>query len=287
MWNAERQTDLDRIHNLLENDPKLRQAELAEDLSTPKQEIPSDGLSLKIFQAGLRIHRSIIIFVAIVSGTAFGLLFSQILSAYLVPLYIAAGFYLPFAWLEGRVSKRAANFAEDYSTVLLATASSVKVGLTAYLALERSIRLLPKGSLVREEVERLVGALRHGESKEEALRHFAASIRLPDLPLFRTAFLLVLEQGGRFAPTLNRLAMVGRDRQSLISGAEVSTANMRMTANILIVLVPVILLIVSSRNEDYWTILLNDPVASTMSSIGIVTITGCYALLRKMSAFKP
>ena len=245
------------------------------------------GLKLYLRQAGLSIPVWTIWFTAGMFAVALTCCASLILSVYLLPIIAAAAFVLPFLWLEHRVSNRAAEFSADYPSVLLATASSLKTGVTLFLALERAIRLLPSESIVRRHIEDLLDKLRRGVAKEQAIAEFGSDIRQPDLQLFRSAFVIAAENGGRFAPTLERLATVCRDRSSLISGARVSTANMRMTANILMVITPIVILMVSLRTPNYWDILVEHPTANLLASIGIVIIVGCYGLLQKLSRFKP
>ncbi len=245
------------------------------------------GVRLLIYHAGLRVPRWLILSLSVFLGITLALIFSKILSIYFAPVFFLAGFMAPLSYLDLRATRRASEFATDYPTVMLATASSVKIGLTPYLALERAIRLLPKKSLVRVETEQLLAKLHAGSGKEQAIAEFAASIRQPDLPLFRAAFSLAVDHGGRFAPTLHRLAHVCRDRQMLVSGALVSTANMRMTANILLAVAPVIVSVIALRTEGYWDLFFNHPVANLLASTGIVVIILSYTVLRRMSNFKP
>lgn len=202
-----------------------------------------------------------------------------------------AAFAISFAALKsiGRSHQAAiaATFSKDYPTVLLAMASSIKVGLTPELALERSTRLLPRNNLVRKEVDSLIASMRSGTPAAGAINSFGKSIDLPDLELFRSAFLLVVENGGRFAPALQRLAEVTRDRTALINSARVSTAIMRMTANILLALTPLVMLVVSSTIPGFWHTLSQNPVANRIAALGGTLILLGYLSLRRMSGFRP
>lgn len=237
--------------------------------------------------ADVKFAPLVIIGASLLIGVTFALLSAQVCSPYFVPFFAIAGAFLPFHWLDGRARTRAAAFAADYPSILLATASSIKVGLPPYLALERATRLLPKSSMVRREVEKLIGQLRHGVAKERALSEFGATIRQPDLVLFRAAFLLVLEHGGKFAPTLYRLAGVCRDREILMCSARVSTTNMRMTANILLAVAPIVVAVTAARTENFWELLVQHPIANSLASAGIVIISFSYGILRRMSNFRP
>ena len=289
---SSRSEALQRTQLLFEQDPRCSlvrstpEAEFAPKSDSEKSS-QKDGLELYIYQAGLKVPSWLVLCLATGAALSGGFLSLRLLSLYLLPVCCFGGAYLPFFWIERRVKKRAAEFALEYPTVLLATASSIKAGMSTYAALERSVRLLPKDSLVRLEVEELMAKLSRGVAKDQALASFGDGIRQADLSLFRTAFSLVLEHGGKFSPTLERLSQVGRDRAILIHSAQVSTATMRFTAHILLLVAPLILLMVSARTEDFWDLFLNHPTANLLASIGITVILASYAILLRMSNFKP
>ncbi len=245
------------------------------------------ALSLYLEQGGTALKPELFVAISFCSAFAAGCLavfFAP--TVFVVPAALLGGMF-PLSWLEARVTARAGKFSRDYPSVLLAAASSIKAGMTATAALERAVVLLPGDSLVRREVEQLLAALHRGERKESALQRFGRSIRQADLELFREAFALALENGGRFAPTLERLARVCRDREVLIRSAEVCTATMRMTANVLLAVSPLIVLMISVRTNGYWELFFQHPTANFIASLGIAVIICSYALLRRMSSFKP
>lgn len=262
--------------------PKL---ELVKDPAEHKQTFPL--LENLIAQSGLRVHYLLVIAACAVCALAFTALSSKIFSAPFPLLFLALGAYLPISFLRGRIDERAQAFILDYPSVLLATASSIKAGMMPYAALERATQLLEEGNLVRKEVTLLLERLRSGSNKEKIVRSFAKDIALPELELFRNAFLLVLENGGRFAPTLERLANVSKDRAVLIGSARVSTSSMRMTANVLLAITPLLMLMLSAQIPNFWDKLFADSLTNTIASTGAMVIILNYALLRRMSAFQP
>jgi tight adherence protein B len=192
-----------------------------------------------------------------------------------------------FAHLKRRATRRANEFSYDYPSLLMATASGVKAGMTPLTALRRAALLLPEQCVAKEELQRLFASIEKGESLSKAVGEFGKSVEIPELPLFRSAFMLAAECGGRFSPTLERLALVVRDRTSLVQSARVSTASMRMTANFLLSVAPAITLITAARTPDYFTTLLSHPVAFSCAALGGTLILGGYITLLKMSAFQP
>jgi Flp pilus assembly protein TadB len=247
---------------------------------------PRTRMQERLHQAGLTIPSVSVFLTSLACGIFAAIASFSVLAGIFLPLAFLFGAAAPFVWIENRIRSRALEFATDYPTMLLAAASSVKVGLTPYQALERSTRLLSKTSLVRAEVTALLHKIRNGVPREQAVQEFASSIRQPDLELFRSAFLLVLENGGRFSPTLSRLAKVSNNRAVLIRSAAVSTAGMRMTANILLAVTPIMVLMIAVRTDNFWDILLHNETANLLGSIGFFLIAACYGLLRHMSNFK-
>lgn len=244
-------------------------------------------LKRQIAQAGLTISPATFLIVSFTLGAVTVIALESFVHRLFLPICFCLSAYLPLHWLHGRSDSRAADFAADYPSVLMATASSIQVGLTPLLALERATKLLPPSNSVHKEISRLLEALRLGSPKQVALSEFAQYITLPELELFRSAFALALDNGGRFAPTLQRLAQVSADRAMLIKSARVSTANMRMTANVLLAITPFIVLTVAVRTENYWHVLFTNPTANFLASLGGGIIALGYLTLRRMSAFKP
>ncbi|HMO18329.1 MAG TPA: type II secretion system F family protein [Oligoflexia bacterium] len=216
-----------------------------------------------------------------------GIGLSYLIHPALIIVILPLCFYLPIYFAEKASRMRSQLFSEEYPTLLLATASNMKAGLTVYAALDRAVWLLPPDSEVKAEVGRFLEQVGRGVPKEIAVRDFARTIVLPELELFRRAFELVLSHGGKFSRTLERLAEVCRERESLIKSSRVSTASMRMTANVLLGATPIIIGMLSLRNKDYWEILFTNRNASMLGVVGVVIIVSSYLVLRRMSDFKP
>jgi Flp pilus assembly protein TadB len=212
---------------------------------------------------------------------------SKFVGVYFLPLIMFGCFLIPIGFLQNQANKRAMIFLSDYPSILLAVASYMKAGLSLYPALEKSVRLLPKNNLVATEIELLLEKIAGGVNKETAINQFAETIRLPELELFRRALYLITENGGKFAPTLQRLALISKDRANLILSAKTNTTSMKLTANILLGLTPLLVLFTAARTKNFWDLILHQPTANTLASIGLILILFNYILLRSMSNFKP
>lgn len=276
-----------RIQWLIERDPRCLSCEHKFIQPETKRSSIKSGLSLFLAQGNVKIHWTVFLSISVVFCIIVGGVAVQFLSLYCSPLFFGIGCLIPYMWVSNKINKRALLFAEDFPSVLLATSASIRAGMTPLSALERAVELLPQSSLCKQETLKLMKSLEEAESKESALTHYAETIKLPEVELFRKAFLLVLENGGRFSPTLHRLARVTRDRTTLVSAAQVSTASMRMTGTVLLCVVPIILGILSGSHKDYFQIMLTNQMANNIATGGIVVITLGQIILRRMSAFKP
>ena len=278
---------VERMRFLADNDPRSLKVDAVAKKRERVSYLPRVGLGLLLFQANLPLPLWSFVLISFATALFVAYFVSFVLSPYCVVVYSLMGGSVPYLWVLRRATDRAMAFAVDYPSVLLAAASSIKAGMTPLRALERAIELLPKTSPCRREFAKLTYDLGNGVPRSEAIAMCGRGVRLPELELFRSGFLLVLENGGRFAPTLERLARVTRDRMTLVSSAKSTTASMRITGNVVLAVVPVVMLLMGVRTDDYWTLLLENPISNTVASVGIVVITCGYVTLRKMSAFRP
>jgi Flp pilus assembly protein TadB len=236
--------------------------------------------------AGYQISSRFLLLSCLVAGLicfGIGLLISKVLALFL----FFCGFYLPIAIALSKSKERSRKFSEEYPSVLLAMASNMKAGLTVYSSLERATIILPLESEVKKEVKLFLERISQGIPKDIAVEKFGSSVVLPELELFRRAFALVIVHGGKFSRTLERLAQVCRDRENLIKASTVSTASMRMTSNVLLVVAPLLLFILSLKNKDFWNVLLNNNTAYGVGLVGFLIIIVSVFALRTMSDFKP
>lgn len=194
--------------------------------------------------------------------------------------------YVVYAYLVQRRNAEQQRYAIDLPTMLLAMAANMKIGLPAYAAMERATKLLPKENALRAETERFLHAVQNGTAYHVAIQDFGAHVQLEELALFRKAFALVVEHGGRFAPTLERLAQLSRERALLVQTLRARTSGMRMTAHALLLLSPLIVLMLAARIDNFWHILHTNAVAHFLGVLGATMIfIGC-AALRQMGSAK-
>jgi Flp pilus assembly protein TadB len=135
-----------------------------------------------------------------------------------------------FMLLKRKVFNRAENFERDYPALLVALASSVRTGLDPLVALTQSEQLFSPQSQMGKELHSLRLCIERGDSEEDALASFGRSIAHPDIPLFRTAFILSRRQGASLGECMHRLARVTRQRQSFRRKVRSAVAMQKLSA---------------------------------------------------------
>lgn len=149
--------------------------------------------------------------------------------ALLLPAIIFPAIFALFH-LSRRAFKRAENFERDYPAFLLSLASSVRTGMDPLAAMIASEKLFDPDSEIRRELFKFKSGIERGKSEVQTIQEFAASIRHPDIQLFRTGYLLARREGSSLAECLQRLAKVTRQRQSFRRKVKGAVAMQRLSA---------------------------------------------------------
>ena len=204
-----------------------------------------------------------------------------------VPVFPLLGYLAPVLLLRHRRSTSASTFAADFAPMLLGTASLLKAGFCLHDALRSASEALPSQSPVRSEVMILIRKFEAEIPSPEALSDFGRASALPELQLFRSALQLSLAHGGAFSETLSRLAKVTSERMLLIRAATAATAQMRLTAHIVLLLLPLFMGLSFLREPGTLAALPTHSIAHATASIGLAIILANYLFLLHLSDFEP
>lgn len=185
------------------------------------------------------------------------------LSLVSLPLFFA------LVTLKRKVRQRAEAFEKDYTAFILALASSVRTGLDPLVALTEERNLFPEQSEIHQQLSRLQGQIDRGFSEEDVVRNFAVSIQHPDLPLFRTAFILARKEGASLAECLQRLARVTRQRQSFRRKVKGAVAMQKLSSFGIAGCTIVIGIIQFTTNPDALTAALEHPMGMKLLAGGV------------------
>lgn len=122
------------------------------------------------------------------------------------------------------------GFERDYPAFLVALAASIRTGLDPLSAMVGLKDLFPNTSSLGRELAATSGVIEAGGTEDAAISAFGAEIAHPDLPLFRSAFLLARREGSSLGDCLERLASVTRARQSFRRKTKAAVAMQRLSA---------------------------------------------------------
>ena len=213
-------------------------------------------------QIGIRL------IIALLLGVALSILFQVLLFLALPLVWI----FLEYLSLQRRIFSRAEHFERDYPPFLIALASSVRTGLDPLDALLGTTALFPKNAVLSKEIEKSRQLVDGGAQEVEIINSFAATIRHPDLPLFRTAFILSRQQGTSLAECLHRLAKVTRQRQSFRRKIKAAVALQKLSAIGIGLCTIVIVIIQCLSNPAALETALSHPTGQRLLSLGMLLV---------------
>jgi len=106
-----------------------------------------------------------------------------------------------------------------------------------------------------------------------------------EMNMFITAVLIQRTTGGNLADVLNRIATVMRSRATVIRDVSILSAEMRMSAYVLIGLPFFVAAVMSILNPGYLSVLIDNPVGQIVILIQLVLMLTGYLLMRRMINF--
>jgi tight adherence protein B len=190
------------------------------------------------------------------------------------------GFFLPYAYVSHRRSKRFEKFEELFPEAIDTLARAVRAGHAFTTAIEMI------GSEVSEpvasEFRKLFEEQKFGLPVREALLNLTERIPLVDVKFFVTAVMLQRETGGNLAEILDNLSYVIRERFKIMRQVRVYTAQGRLTMMLLMGLPPLIIIVMYVMNPGFIRPLFADPIGHTLIVAGITLQTLGYFVIRKV-----
>ncbi len=188
-------------------------------------------LNSMFFYAGMngaeirKLYLNVIIAVTVVS-----LILIFIHRLVLIPLFIFGILLIARIKIARKTWLRTEDFERDYVPLLISVASGIRTGLDPLIALQECGSLFSEGSILRKELNIFSERLERGEEEDHAVWSFAASIKHPDLKLFKSTFILARKEGSSLGASLQRLAKVTRQRQSFRRKIKSALAMQRLSA---------------------------------------------------------
>jgi tight adherence protein B len=178
----------------------------------------------------------------------------------------AIGFWLPYAWLRFRASRRGNAFRAQMPDTLQLLAGSLSAGYSLPQAVDAVVR---EGTEpISAEFSRAIIESRLGVPVEDALDNIAERMSDRDFAWVVMAVRIQREVGGNLAEILTTVANTMRERERVRRQARVLSAEGRLSAWILGGLPPVFALYLVLVRPTYIKPLYTKPVGLVMLAIG-------------------
>lgn len=204
---------------------------------------------------------------------------------YLISLIIGipAGMFMPAIYVSIRRKERLASFTEQLPDTLDYIARSLRAGNPFSAALKGAATEMPDPT--GTEFGITFDEMNYGLELEDALKNLGRRSGSEEMNMFITAVLIQRTTGGNLADVLNRIATVMRSRAGVIRDVAILSAEMRLSAYILIALPFVVALVISVLNPTYLTVLIDNPAGQIVILIQLVLMLIGYLIMRKMINF--
>ena len=237
-------------------------------------------------QAGLTISVSryllvqLSLIVIITLTLIYGLNFYYTISLFVgIPLGLA----LPAIYVSTKRKERLTQFTEQLPDTLDYIARSLRAGNPFSATLKGVANEMPDPT--GSEFGICFDEMNYGLELEDALKNLGRRSGSDEMNMFITAVLIQRTTGGNLADVLNRIATVMRARAGVIRDVAILSAEMRVSAYILIGLPFVVAGVMSIFNPSYLTVLIDNPVGQMVILIQLVLMLIGYLIMRRMINF--
>jgi tight adherence protein B len=234
-----------------------------------------------IAQSGVSVRPGRIVLLSV--GLALGtFLVAQIAlsNLYLALAAGAAGASAPLAFLAFKRWRRLRDFEQHFPEAVDLLGRAVRAGHAFTTGLEMIAKELPEP--VSGEFRIAFDEQNFGLPLKDALMNFAERVPLLDVRFFVVALIIQKETGGNLAEILDNLSHVIRERFKIFGEVRTKTAHGRMTAGVLMMLPPSMMVMLNVINPEYIRLLFTDPLGTAaLAAAGLMQLAGC-ALLWKV-----
>ncbi len=174
---------------------------------------------------------------------------------------------LPLVYLVFRRERRRAQLQDQLPPALETLARSMRAGQT----LDRSIALLGAHSPepMAGEFRWCARQMEMGLALPAVMRGLARRLRLYDVQLLATTLIVHRQTGGNVVTVLERLAQMIRDRLNYRRQLRATTAAGRMSAGLVAIVGPAVLVYFVFFQPDYADPMLRDPLGQAMLAVAV------------------
>ena len=235
------------------------------------------GLTISVSRY-LLVQLSLIVMITFI--LIYGLNFYYTISLFIgIPLGLA----LPAMYVSTKRKERLTQFTEQLPDTLDYIARSLRAGNPFSATLKGVANEMPDPT--GSEFGICFDEMNYGLELEDALKNLGRRSGSDEMNMFITAVLIQRTTGGNLADVLNRIATVMRARAGVIRDVAILSAEMRVSAYILIGLPFVVAGVMSIFNPTYLTVLIDNPVGQIVILIQLVLMLIGYLIMRRMINF--
>lgn len=210
-----------------------------------------------IAQAGLSLKPGRLILISGVLGLVAYLALQHFNRSLILAALAGVGaVFSPLAFVAIKRSRRLRAFEKGFPEAIDLLGRAVRAGHSFTTGLEMISTELPEP--VAGEFRTTFDEQNFGLPLRDALLNLTERVPLIDVRFFVTALLIQKETGGNLAEILDNLSHVIRDRFRILGEVRIRTAQGRLTAGILILLPPFMVLTLRVLNPDYVKLLFTD-----------------------------
>lgn len=196
---------------------------------------------------------------------------------------IPLGLSLPAMYVGMKRKERLAKFTLQLPDTLDYIARSLRAGNPFSASLKGVANEMPDP--IGTEFGITFDEMNYGLELEDALHHLGKRSGSEEMNMFITAVLIQRTTGGNLADVLNRIAAVMRSRSTVMRDVAILSAEMRVSAYILIALPIFVAAVISILNPDYLSVLIDNPVGQIVILIQLVLMVIGYLIMRRMINF--
>jgi tight adherence protein B len=192
----------------------------------------------------------------------------------------AAALWAPCVLVRFAQGRNQRQFLNSFPDALDLIVRAVRAGLPIVEAIE--VAAGDVRGAVGTEFAQLLGEVRIGVELEDALRHAAERIRVPDFRFFVASLLIQRRKGGGIAETLANLSAIIRQRRAVRIKARALTAEATASTGIVAVMPFVAGLGLFVVNREVMSVLFVDPRGRFMLGIAVASLLSGIAVMNAM-----
>jgi len=236
-------------------------------------------------QANMSLPLGFFVLLTLVLFTAGFMLGSLLKIALLLRIIFSLCFsVMPYLYLLSRKQKRMEKFQAQLPDALDMIARSLKAG-HAFIG---GMKMLSDefDDPVGTEFRKTVDEINFGVNFNDAMKNLANRIDCPDLQFFVVSVIIQKETGGNLTEILEKIAHLIRERYKLHGKIRALAAEGKLSAVILSLLPPALVLYLSIVNPKYISVLVTDRIGIIMALTAIILMITGVLVIKKMISIR-